>query len=537
VVALQSRHPYSAREFFVAIVGELAATSLGGHLVASSTTRRDFLQRSAQAGALAGFAFLERLPTLSAQDVQAARNVAAVSADLEPLVRLIEDAPRERLIETVAERIRQGTSYGEIFGAATLAGVRGIRPRPVGFKFHAVLVMNSAHLASLASADRDRWLPLLWSLDNFKASQERNRIEGDWRMPALEDGQLPAAAHAGRRFREAMDNWQEEPADRAVAAWSRAAGANEIYEAFWRLGARDFRDIGHKAIFVANSYRALQTIGWRHAEPILRSLAYALLEHEGTNPAQRDADQDRPGRDNARRLTRIRADWQRGQASRDASVDLLATLRTASAGDASEAVVRQLNNQIDPASIWDALFLASGEWLMSQPGIVGLHCVTTMNALHFGYQTSSDDETRRFLMLQAAAFLPLFRQAMQARGRLQETRLDALEPLAPTARGPEAVAEVLADISRDKTAAARKTLAIVQTDPATARDVIAGARRLIFSRGNDSHDYKFSSAALEDYFHVSPALRPRFLASSVFWLRGSGGNETDLYRRTRAALG
>ena len=47
---------------------------------------------------------------------------------------------------------------------------------------------------------------------------------------------------------------------------------------FWRYGARDFRDIGHKAIFVANSYRTLVTIGWRHAEPILRSLAYALLD-------------------------------------------------------------------------------------------------------------------------------------------------------------------------------------------------------------------------------------------------------------------
>src|SRR5207244_13375612 len=97
---------------------------------------------------------------------------------------------------------------------------------------------------------------------------------------------------------------------------------------FWRYGARDFRDIGHKAIFAANSYRTLQTIGWRHAEPILRSLAFALLEHEGTNPAQRDADQDRSWRDNLGRAGRIRADWQRGRVSREASTDLLATLRT-----------------------------------------------------------------------------------------------------------------------------------------------------------------------------------------------------------------
>jgi hypothetical protein len=160
-----------------------------------------------------------------------------------------------------------------------------------------------------------------------------------------------------------------------------------------------------------------------------------------------------------------------------------------------------------------------------------------VNALHFGYQTSGNDATRRYLMLQAAAFLPMFRQNMQGRGQLANVRLDTLEPLATTARGPEAIAEILADISRDKQAAARKSLALVQDNPASVRDLIAGARRLIFSRGTDSHDYKFSAAALEDYFHVSPALRSRFLASSVYWLKGSAGQDTDLYRRVRGSLG
>ena len=44
----------------------------------------------------------------------------------------------------------------------------------VGHKFHAVLVVNSAHLASLASPDSDRWLPIFWALDYFKDSQARD---------------------------------------------------------------------------------------------------------------------------------------------------------------------------------------------------------------------------------------------------------------------------------------------------------------------------------------------------------------------------
>jgi len=59
---------------------------------------------------------------------------------------------------------------------------------------------------------------------------------------------------------------------------------------------------------------------------------------------------------------------------------------------------------------------------------------------------------------------------------------------------------------------------------------------LIFLKGNNSHDYKFSSAVLEDFHHVSPAWRDRFLAASVFNLRGSGDKDNSLVNRTRAAL-
>ena len=460
------------------------------------------------------------------------RNLAAVASDVEPLVRLIEDTPRNRVIEVAADRVRNGTSYQELLAAVMLAGVRGIRPRPVGFKFHAVLVINATHLASLASNDRDRWLPLFWSFDAFKASQERNRTEGNWHMPLVEEARLPTSAEAGRRCREAMDRWDESAADVAIAAWARTAGLNEIYEAIWRYGARDFRDIGHKAIFAANSYRTLQAIGNRHAEPILRSLAFALLEHEGTNPAERDDDKDRPWRDNIRRAGTIRADWRQGRIAAEASTTLLETIRQGSAADASEQVVRLLNDRIDPSCIWDGLFLGATELLMRQPGIVGLHCVTSMNALHFAFRTSSDDETRRMMMLQGAAFLPMFLAAMRGRGQVRENRIDTLE----AAEGMPRSDDVFADIGRDKQSAARKAYALLQSDANAAPGLIAQARRLIFSKGTDAHDYKFSSAALEDFFHVSPTFRNRVLAGNVYWLKGSGGQDTEVCRRTREAL-
>jgi hypothetical protein len=500
--------------------------------------RRAFLKRAAQLGAVAGaaeLAIFKGLPPLAAQDVQVPRAMVQLNPDIEPLVRLIEDTQRDRLLEAVAERIRGGTGYQPILAALMLAGVRSIRPRPVGFKFHAVLVVNSAHMAAQSGQDRDRWLPLFWALDNFKASQERNRQEGDWVMPPVAESQLPRGREqALTAFQEAMDNWDEESADRAVAALARSAGVNEVYELFWRYGARDFRAIGHKAIFAANSYRTLQTIGWRHGEPIVRSLAFAMLEHEGGNPALRDAEADRPWRDSLRRAQQIRADWQFGQASAEAATTLLGTLRRGNPAEASEAVVAALNNRVSPASLWDACFLGAGELLMRQRGVVGLHTVTATNALHFAYETSGNDMTRRLMLLQAAAFLTMFRQNMQGRGSLGDVRIDTLQ--AAEAWTPN-VGAIFADISRsDYLAAARKTLTLLDTRPQMCGQLMSAARQHVFTKGNDSHDYKFSSAVLEDFYHVNRDLRNRYLASSMYWLHGSGGPDSPVLQRTRQAL-
>ena len=61
----------------------------------------------------------------------------------------------------------------------------------------------------------------------------------------------------------------------------------------------------------------------------------------------------------------------------------------------------------------------------------------------------------RFLLLQNAAFIPMFREATQVAARASQ--LTSLEPLAPKAdRHRSAVAEIFADISRDKLLAARE---------------------------------------------------------------------------------
>jgi hypothetical protein len=492
-------------------------------------------------GALLGLTnlhFVSQLPGVSAAEVEGKPNIARLRPEIEPLVRFIEETPREKLMDETIARIKRGLSYQELLAALFLAGVRNVEPRPsVGFKFHAVLVVNSAHLASLASPERERWLPILWAVDHFKGAQAQNIRERDgWRMPAVNESALPPAQRAREAFVEAMEKWDPAAADVAVAALARSAGAAEIFELFCRFAPRDFRSIGHKAIFLANSRRTLDCIGWENAEPILRSLAYALLANEGKDPNQQDSPADRAGRQNRELAARIRGEWLEGSLDAGATTEFLATLRQASDLDAPKAVVEMLNRGVSPQTIWDALLDGAGEVLMRRPGIVGLHAVTTANALHYLFSASGDDTIRRWILLQCAAFIPSFRDAANARGgSSNEVAIDKLEPL-PLGSSDEAVAEICADISRDRMSAARKVLTYVRANP-DPKALIDATRLLIFAKGDDAHDYKFSAAVLEDFYHVSPEWRDKYLAASVFNLTGSGARDNGLIQRARTALG
>ncbi|MEW4452388.1 hypothetical protein AB1L30_06850 [Bremerella sp. JC817] len=506
-------------------------------------SRRQMLQSGALCGgllAMGDLGMLSQLKPVSAAEAKLDPNVVRLDSSIEPLVRLIEETPREQLMEAVAGRIKQGTSYREVLAALLLVGVKNIEPRPsVGHKFHAVLVVNSAHLASISSPDEHRWLPIFWALDHYKSAAQRDVEErGDWTMPAIDDSQVMPHAKAKAQFIEAMESWDEAKADIAAASLARTGGANEIYRLLFKYGSRDYRSIGHKAIYVANSYRTLSCIGWQHAEPVLRSLTYALLMHEGSNPSKRDDEADRPFRRNEEIAAKLRDDWTTGKLDSDATQAMIDTLRSGSNDDACDQAVQLINSGIHPQSIWDAMHVVAGEMVMQQPAIVPLHSVTTTNAMRYAYETCGDDATRKLLLLQNAAFLPMFRSGMGGRGRVKDVTVSKLSEVEP-AKSRQSVDDIFAELGSDPMAAAQMTLAYLQgqeNHSAKAKQLIDAARVLVFRKGDNAHDYKFSSAILEDYYHVSPAWRDTYLASNIFLLRDSQRKDNQLVSRIQSAL-
>jgi hypothetical protein len=502
------------------------------------TTRRRFVYNSATSATavLGGLHFLSGLPRVTADEAGLNSNLVPFGDHVEPLVRLIEESPAETLLERVAEQIRGGRSYREVLAALLLAGIRNVQPRPsVGFKFHCVLVVNACHLASLAGPDEDRWLPIFWGLNYFKSSQADEAKRSGWRMKPVKESLVPDATRARELFIEAMDSWDEEKADAATAGLVRTAGATEVFNLFTRYAARDYRSIGHKAIYLANAWRTLQVIGWQFAEPVLRSLTFALLNHSGeANPSTSDLDADRPWRNNAELLTRIPENWISGKIDDAAPPQLFETFRTGTPLHAAESAVDALSHGVAAQSIWDGVFVGAGELLMRQPGIIGLHGLTTANAMHYLWRNAADNGVRKQLLLQACSFNPMFRDSAKGRGSLGKQTVETLQAKAPT-NANDALTEILSEISGNRMKAAEKVYGFLSAG-GNGHDLIDASRQMLFLKGRDAHDYKFSSAVLEDYGHVSSAWRNQFLAMSVFNLKGSGHPNNGLVSRSRSAL-
>src|SRR6185312_15888064 len=110
--------------------------------------------------------------------------------------------------------------------------------------------------------------------------------------------------------------------------------------------------------------------------------------------------------------------------------------------------------------------------------------------LRYAFDTTRDDETRRLLMLQGASFLPLFRGAMHGRGKVGDAKIDHLH--APDQQKECDVADVFAEVSKNRPAAASMAFGYLKSHPDGGRKLIDAGRLLVFLKGTDSHDYKFS---------------------------------------------
>jgi hypothetical protein len=107
---------------------------------------------------------------------------------------------------------------------------------------------------------------------------------------------------------------------------------------------------------------------------------------------------------------------------------------------------------------------------------------------------------------------------------------------AETPAEPAAAAEsIFTTLATARSAAARSAFAYAHRH-ANHPALFAAARRLVFTRATDTHDYKYPAAAFEDVSSVSSAWRPHMVAAAVLHIPAPANPESQLIQRAKEAV-
>jgi hypothetical protein len=504
--------------------------------------RRAFVKASAATASIIGLggelAALAPLSPLAAAETMLSPEDVRLTPEIEPLVRLIEDTPRERAVPMMIEQLRKGVSYRQFLAALFLASARlNVSP-------HHFYMIYSAHQLSLEVPAEDRLLPLFWALDTL----QHGRGPGT-RFPKIKTGPERSPAKAAAELEVAMQQFDFERAEGALLTLVRSEGGKAALGRLWHYVARDPTSIGHRAIAFVSAWRTLETIGWQHAEPVCQ---FVIRELNGGRylPPRYHSHVER-----GKRSHELPAGWAGDRGDRGATLELVAHLHEGDGARSCDWTYDSLRKgSIEAQSVWDAVFLSAAEVMLrfntyDQLPARPLHTTTAINALRYAFDTSPDPGTRLYTLLMAVDWTAGHVAVEKSRGKLRAMKITAMEG-EDVPDAPEEAVRKIFDLQpprqRDSTQTRFVSLYVgkrEEMDPivrmayAYARKhdhdlFIRTALRLVCRKSTDNaHDIKFPAAIFENYALASREWRPHLLAASIHWLHGTQMDDTPAVKQ------
>lgn len=468
--------------------------------------------------------------------------------ELEPIVRLIEDTPRQDCVRVFVAELRRGLPYRQFLAASLFASIRRQNSH------HEVYKIHSLHEVSMEARAEERLLPLFWGLNGYKQRQE------DFPLPLMTEwrGSLPSVRNASDELRDGLLQVDRDRAEAAVVALARGLGARATMEQLWQYGCRNGSAGGHMAIALANCFRALDTIGWQEAETGLRFVVQDWFSLGYVKPdAYLQPNQARV----AEHLEHLPPGWAGEPPDRAATIELLGAIREGKAEAAAALAVQQLRRGVSAQALWDAIHLATAELLVRHKDGWGLasrplHSNTSTNALHYAFRTSTIPASRLLVLLQGVAWTADKTGSDLAGQALRELWITDLPAAKPPPSAEEAVTEIFARLPErsyrwdreegavltygrraDADEACRKAFTLLRERPDAVPLFTQTAHGWLCRKAsNDTHEYKFLAAILENARWVSPEWRAHLLAASVHYFHGNHSPDNAVIQQAREAL-
>ncbi|MEQ8766458.1 MAG: hypothetical protein RL885_21270 [Planctomycetota bacterium] len=452
---------------------------------------------------------------------------APFDGTLSDLAARLRSASREGALSIATSAIANGASREALLGAIFLAGVQDIRPRPHGI-LHSVMMVESAfQLSESMRSPRESWHPVLFNLDDFKRSQERDRDEdGDYQMKPLTVFPAKSGAAGFRALEESLVARDPDRAERAVVALAPHIDVGTFFEWLRPFSARCYAFIGHKIIYAMQVERVIRRIGWPGAEPALRSLMRTLLVD--SNPASFER--------NSELAADLPEDWQAGSRNPARAHQLWRSLRRAEPKRAPSVTCEALRDGVSATDAFDALALLGSEIFHHRPGrrsadgrsaLLPVHGLTVANAFRSSFLQSEHDATRRVLLLQASAWVTSLRDDL---GPMVGLDLDG-----PSLGSAETEDDVDAP-SVLRSGSPDRVFSVLQSNTDAAPEIMSSLTSSLARNGREHHQHKYAAAVLEECHRVAPDLRAYLIAPAADYLAHPADEPTELYLRSELAL-
>lgn len=284
---------------------------------------------------------------------------------LEPLVRLMQETPVERLLPVLVKQLESGTSLTRLATAAALANARSFGGEDyVGF--HTMMALAPAVHMSAELPEALRPLPIFKVLyRNTNRIQEHGGRAAEVLKAVKPAGALPAGLAGGEAVRDAVRRMQVNEAEAAFAALARSSAEDALNDVL--TAVEDGTDV-HRVVLPYRAWDMLGLIGKEHAHTLLRQSVRYCVKSETINHSERAFE---PRRALAAMFDRYKLlDRQPGSRTvDDAWVDKTAmSIFEGTPGHAADLAAAALADGVAPDALGEAICLAANQLILRDFG-------------------------------------------------------------------------------------------------------------------------------------------------------------------------
>jgi hypothetical protein len=279
---------------------------------------------------------------------------------LEPLVELLQETPKDKLLPLVVEKLNAGCDLKRLTAAAGFANARTFGGENY-FGFHTFMALAPAYQMANELPREQQALPLLKVLyRNAHYSQEVGGRKAEVLKPMT-----PADAANPEDVHKAVNAGDRVAAERALAAIARTSPEDALDAAL--LGVEDNHDV-HTVVLPWRAYAMLDIVGRDHAVTLLRqSVRQCAKQCESMKDRQAQLAAQRKIVPELLEKHKLPKDSRGTRAADDSWVErLCATIQLGSQEQAGEAVAAALAEGFAPEHIGEAISLAANALVLRQ---------------------------------------------------------------------------------------------------------------------------------------------------------------------------